>query len=1242
VARLSDPESLLRKLTDLGSHIDQFYETAELAKQIKDRLIQFYDTALQQEKQFELRNAEMENLKTGYEKKLPVLQEIISQSSDHLLRILTDLGYEKNAAAQSVKEISAVSVALQKQYKDSETFLSVTEKEVTGQMAWLWKEQETALWENRCLILRDLDENRAKTEKDSALLMLFSEQTQEEISYLAEQTAQWRENTEKRLYKERRAFESLKNLYEKAAQEIADTGRKYEMERAGLVDAFRTEKQSVQAVVEKLICERGIFRENLLLLEKEKAEILKEITGQIAWLSEQSAGFLRNAQYRISEQLDKSRNLVLADRENLSQFAQEMQEEILLHQSELESFAEQTKIRISRKIRDFDRMRSACGNLFQKLRGFAAHCDAQLLNLLTDLGFAKQNLHKTAQQLAGEYEQALQQHREIQQENQKILNAVTGQLAFAEKSLQENLAHIRIRAAQTADEHRIHMQNAWEELSSFSNEIREEIATLQKDAEKFLNQKAFALSRLAHALKMQAHDFRKGGMEKIEAYLAIETDNLHQRAAQEFEKLHTALEQENARLAHLTEHRIDQGLSELSVIKEEIRHQIQWFRQMWEQWEAFCKQADMGLADLRKVMLCSDRDFMEIRTDFAYEKMQIHEQIRQLEQQRADVQDQQRKSQHFLAEYLREITEQISYQSSQLLQKFQENEYRIAQQMDEHRQMTEQEKAGFSLRSDQMQEEMLHLADEMEKFRNETLAHLNHRYRKLSYRHEQFWQSLSKEIRNIFSEQSQKLHTAAESDRKEMVLHFHENFEAVLQDIRTRFVQEMEECKTSARKETEDISLSFLHAQQEITHLKENFTDFQQKIFSDTDQKISALSAQYQEFRESFPKELHGNLNEKLTGFQQKILADTEQKISELSVMQNQLRETIAMELQGNFNEKLTGFQEKILLETDQKLSNLSAQYQQLRETIAMELQGNLNEKFTGFQQKIFSDTEQKISDLSSQSQQLRETIAMELQGNLNEKFTGFQQKILADTDQKISALSEKQVQLRQAVAKELEKRFSQMGKQETSGQEKERIDAALALLESEKNGILQHQKSLAQKLDHMDTETRQAVAGIRQYAEKEIKLFSGQLDTAKKEIGDTKKQLGTFAEQIKEKLRTDNEKQLAQQADFRKKIVAALIARLGEDLRKLQDQDEINQRECREEIRKSDKNLLQNMENLEAGMAENLEQIKAEQEKIVSFVRKNVGTMAERQKSQGEALRELGERIKAIEDFLKSRVRKG
>ena len=1478
MARLSDPESLVRKLTDLGDHIDEFYQTAELAKQIKDRLIQFHDTALRHEKRFETRTAEMENLKTGYEKNLLILQELISRSQEELGRILTDLGYEKNSVVQFIKKLSANSEALQNQYKEAENFLSSTIKETGIHMAWMSAEQSASLRENRYLILRDLDENRVNAKKESDSLLLFSEQMQEELSYLAEQTEQWRDNAENRLHKELNSFEYLKDLYKKAVQEIANTGRKYETERAGLVDAFRTEKQAVQAEVEKLICERRIFREDLLILEREKASILKEITAQSAWISEQSAAFLRDMQYRIAQHLDENRNLLFADRDTLALFAQETGEEILLHKAEQEFFEKQTKTRIAKRIREFDNIRSEYEKLFRNVQGLAVYCETELPRMLTDLGFEKQNLRKTAHQLAAEYQQALQRHQQMQQENEAALHSITGQISYAEQSVQENLAHIRVRAAQSVEEHRIHMQNAWEELSSFSNEIREEISHLQNDAEKFLNRKAFALSRMAHALKLQAEHFRKSGIEKIEAHLAFETSQLHQQSAQEFQNLHTALEQEKVRFEHLTDKRIEQGLSELSDIKKEISHQTQWFRQMWNQWESFCREADTWLSGLRNLMISSDRDFMEIRTDFAYEKMQISNQIRQLEQKHAQIRDQQNKSEHFLGEYLRKITERISYESSDLQKKFYENDCRIAEQMDEHRQRLEQEKAGFSLVLDQMQEENLYLADEMERFRNETLAHLNHRYRELARKQEKILQSVSEECRSMFSEQTRKLRSEIDAEKKEISLvldrekavlaqsllalnsdkeqfysytarfkeiceksdeveeksrnmilrlteigeraeaelqriimeflgeqeHVHQALESIareqselrtqyqnfsqeaaltgrnmteqlmvfrensgilLQEIHSRFEQETDEYKISVRKEAETLNLSFSQAQEKIGHLKEELTDFQQKILSDTEQKISGLSALQDQLRKSIAEETNGNLNEKFAEFQHKILSDTDHKISNLSALQDQLRKSIAEEINGNLNEKLAGFQQKILADTDQKISDLSALQDQFRQRIAEETNGNLNEKFAGFQQKILADTdqkisslsalqehlrqsiaeesnrnlnekiaefqqriladteqkisnlsalqdqfrqsiteetngnlneklaefqqriladtdhkisnlsalqdrlrksiaeenngnlneklaesqqriladtEQKISNLSGLQDQLRKSIAEETNGNLNEKFAGFQQKILADTDHKISNLSALQDQFRQRIAKELEKRFLQIGKQESAGQEKERFEAALAPVKSEQSGIRQDQKSLSQKLDRMDTEMRQISLAIRQYAEKEMKRVSGEVDTAKKEIWDTKKHLGSFAEQIKERLRLDSEKQIVQQADFRKKIIAALIARLGEDLRKLQDQDEINLRECREEIRRSDKNLHENMENLEAGITENLDRIKAEQEKIVPFVRKNISSLAERQKNQGEILKELGERIKSIEDFLKSRTRKG
>ncbi|MGE0085989.1 MAG: hypothetical protein AB7S75_16395 [Desulfococcaceae bacterium] len=1181
MARLSDPESLMRKLNHLGEQIDAFYETADLAKQIKDRLLASRETAHHYEKQFEIRSAEMENLKSGYEKNLLNLQEIIRSSEDKLSHMLIALGYEKSEISGIVNELAAERNALRDQCRETESLLPALEKEITGRMAWLWKEQESVLEENRYLILRGLDENRLIAKKESEMLTLFSLQMQEETEYLSEQAVQWQEKAEKRLHKELHAFDALKVLYEKALGEITDTGRKYEAERAGLLDAFRREKQSLQAVAEKLICERRIFREELLILEKEKAGILKEITGQMAWLSEQSAGFFRDAQYRLAQHLDENRNLLLPERESLSQFAQEVQEEIFLQQAELESYKKRTKIRISRRIRDFDQVQSEYEKLFQRLGEFGAYCETELLRMLTDWGFEKQELRKTAQQLAGKYEEAVQRQQQIQRGNQQILQSVTGQISYLEQSVQESLAHIRLQAAQSLDENRIHIQNAWEELSNFSNEIREEIYHLENGLEKFTNCRAFELFRMAHALKMQTAHFRESAFEKIRQQIALETAQLQERSAQEFQNLHSAFEQEKAGLEHLIDQRINHDLSELAGTKEEIRHHAESFRQIWDQWAGFCREADTEIAGLRELRLCSDRELMEIRSDSAYEKMQIREQSRQLEQKYAEICHQQNKSEDILREYLREITERISYNSLELEKKFQENDCRIAQQMDEHRQRIEQEKSEFAFFSDQIQEEIMHLAGDLERFRNETLAHLNHRYRDLRRKHEKFLQSLREEFCSMFSEQSQHLHSAAEADRKETALSLNrekarlDEMLPVLNSYKEQFNTYTARLKEICEK-SEEIEKKSDSTIRRMTETGDRAEDQLQKIIT--------------EFLEK-----QGQLHQALENI------DREQ--SELRThYQNFSQEAV---LTGrNMTEQLLAFREN----SETLLQEIHSRFAQERE-------------------------ECKTS--------VRENLAKEMDGHLNEKMTGFEQRIFSETDQKISALSEQQLQLRQYIAKEMEKCFSQIGKQESAGQEKEKLKAELSMPESEKTVIRQQHNAVSEELKRMDREMRHAASIIRQYTEKEVKRVSGELDIARKEIGDTKKHLGAFSEQIKEKLKQDSEKQIAQQADFRKKIIAALIARLGEDFRKLQDQDEINLRECKEEIRRSDKYLLENLENLEAGMAENLDRIKTEQEKIVPFVRKNISVLAERQKGQGEILKELGERIKTIEEYLKSRTRK-
>ncbi len=865
MARLSDPESVLRKLNGLAEQIDAFYETADLAKQIKDQLLASHETARHHEKQFAACAAEMEGLKKGYETGLPVLRELVRTSGEELDSVLTALAYEKDKVQGFINELSAERKWLLTEHRERENLLSETLGEITGQMAWLCKEHDAALKENLWLIVRELDENRVRAEKESESLQLFSAQTQEEILHLADQSAQWQQDAEKQLRKELRSFNSLKNLYEKAVQEIADIGRKYELERAGLVDAFRIEKQSLRELAEKHARDRQIFREDVLILEREKAGILKEITGQMAWLSEQAQAFLRDIAYRSAQHLDENRELVLAQKDELAQFAQEMREEFLLHQTEHSIFEEQTKIRIARRVREVETAQSEYEKLSENLSRLGAHCESQVGRILTDCGFEKQGLREFMQKLAGEHRETAQRHQQFQRENQEILRTIAENTAYTEQAVQESLARIRLGAVQAVAE---------------------------------------------------------------------------------------------------------------------------------------------------------------------------------------------------------------------------------------HRHMLEQKQAEISLSAEQMQEEIACLSHEMERFRKESLGHLNTRYRELGRKQEIFRQSLREECRTLFSQESQKLHDLDESARKE-----------ILQTLK------------GEKDRLDALFLSFSRTQKET-----------------------------------------GQLREELTGIQQKILAHADSRISHLSAQQEQLRQNLAKEMDGAFNERLAGIQQEVLAHADRRISDLSDRLEHFRQ-----------------------------------------------------KFAG-----------------------------EIEDRFSQIGKQNCfSDQERERVEAALMLAESQKAEIRQHQEAVSVKLEHMSSEMQHAVADIRQVAEKEINRVFGELDKARKESGDIKKHLGAFAEQIKEKLKQDSEKQVAQQTDFRKKIIAALTARLGDDLRKLQDQDENNLRECREEIRNSHRELRTDMESLETSMAENLDRIKAEQEKIVPFVRKNMGILAERQKNQGEMLKDFGERIKRIEDWLQSRTRR-
>ncbi len=1175
MAELSSAESVLRKITELGGQIDAFYETADTARQIKDRLAAAHRISLDYEKQFGIRTAEMEKLKNGFAEALARMTELAERSDTELLHILSTLGYEHAHILETMKDMAGERADLCRQQKQLQRAVGDSIQEINAAAAFFSQKQQNSLAENRLRLAEFLDECRQLLAEESRQIRQAWEPALEEIFYLGDRTDQLRADTEFQLRKKTDSFAVLQTLYRNAVQCIAEIGQKYETERAGLLEEIRHQNNALRHSLAELAASRQMYREEHLFLAQEKAAVLKELHAHSAWLSKETGAFQQQLRLRTAAHLDENRKEFQEEKERLVLFQSDMGEEFRYLEEGLEDFEKRTKFRINRRIKKFDALGPEYENIIRQLLWLASRFDRDRLEMLTDFALEKDNFRQFRKALGGEHLEMRKLHRHLQGETREFFSNLTTRMTYFSESAQQLIRDIRIQAAQHLDENRRFLHREWENLNGFSRQTAEEIRHLEDELENFKKRKAFEISHMARALAGHTDQFRKNMQRAIRRDFQKEQQHFQARAREEFRRFTRAFAEEKKGM--------DNALVFLDAEKKEIKRHLSLILQIWQQWGDFRRQAEDSVFRMENMLQKSDREFLEILTVFAYREARLRKTEEELEKGKTEIRNFQHHLDKKAEEIRREVTEHAIRSAEDLRRNFQEISFRNKQELYENRQIMQEEKENLSLFSEGLQEEIRHLGDELEQFKRESLDHIHQRYRELGRQHGQYRQSLTEEIRSSFSKESERIRNRAEAGQKENIRMLEQERKRVddalafLESARESFSRHREQIRRICEK-SDAFEIQNRRALDRLTQIGDRAEDELLRIVTEFMREKNGIRQVLDTFahERSELRSYHRNL-------ESEVLA-TGKKMAE---------EILRFREEGEAFMQNTGLQ--AAQRADEYRTELrrdtAAFHLSLRET--QEEMMRLAEEMQDMQHRTQAESGKKIREFCKQQE-------------------NFSTRLRENTE---SALFRAKEKTEQFIADEAEK-----------------IREALTALSSEKAEIRKAQEQTLRQMESLDREMKNSAASFRNESEKQIADLSEKQDRGRKEILKIREYLHSSAQQIKEKMMQDKENQKEQQADFRKKILSALGRKLAQETGRLQAQDERNAQQARERTEELEKSLREEFKKMENRMSDRFRESRSENEK--QFFQFG-DLLKEREVRQGKALSDIAERVRHLEEEL-------
>ncbi len=540
--RLSSPESVLNKLTEIQEKIDDLYETVRLVHELKDRIAASREegaghvTALKTQVDF------FAELAPTYEKTVQELDEIHGRFEAELSRLLSDYEQEKAGWRQSLSELDAERETARRETADMRARVSDALAALHAQKAEIdgvldaesayreglerYREKIVALEEEIHAKMADVGRMEAAGKE---MVRGLGETQSRSDAALARMLSDfgWDRDDLRRAVRDLEArHDDLARRTHEINAEIYQTGRDV-TERAAY-DQRRTDDALTHSrrETDRMIAEsRSLIAEELDRISRAAAGLEEDLrhgfdgetAAQVKWLRAAAARKFRDLvkgqqnyqaatsadlDARFSEETGKLGALAEREMKRLNDgFSGEKaridQAMAMLSVKEadidrllelerdfrdgLNAYSEDvTRLtdRTAAKIAELEHMGVTCVNAVRLLDDFGKRADAEFVRILTEFAHEKAGVRQALDAFAAERLEIQKQQHRINQNMAQSEREITSRMAYFSKKLDRVVAETRLRAVQAFDEEKRATRSELAALMRDLRRTREEAAHL--------------------------------------------------------------------------------------------------------------------------------------------------------------------------------------------------------------------------------------------------------------------------------------------------------------------------------------------------------------------------------------------------------------------------------------------------------------------------------------------------------------------------------------------------------------------------------------------------------------------------------------------------------------------------------------------------------------------------------------------------------------------------------------------
>ncbi|QTA78876.1 Uncharacterized protein dnl_11200 [Desulfonema limicola] len=351
MTRLSSPESALKKISDIYTQIESFYETIDLIKKFKDKFTASYEQASEHENQLKIHVAEFENIKKIYNKTVENLKHLCIFLENMLQQSAGEFVYEKTEIRAALEQFAADSRIIQNHHLSLDRELNNTIKNITADMAYMIYNHEAAV-NNQLLktaLITDLGLQAVQNQSDT--LALAGQEIKEEIYELEHEINFFLAQAAFRLKKRFTGFDKLRNLYKDAVQRLLEIENRSEKDFLLILNEFIYEKQGLRNLISETVQERIKTRNQNNALKNNINNALKELEHQIAYLAKQLKQSGLDNRLQLAQSTDQAKYEISQKLDHLSFESMKFNEQFGELEDDLKAFQSRIKAKLDRNIK---------------------------------------------------------------------------------------------------------------------------------------------------------------------------------------------------------------------------------------------------------------------------------------------------------------------------------------------------------------------------------------------------------------------------------------------------------------------------------------------------------------------------------------------------------------------------------------------------------------------------------------------------------------------------------------------------------------------------------------------------------------------------------------------------------------------------------------------------------------------------------------------------------------------------